>query len=118
MLRILNAFYAALFLVMALVCVAFLSAARDGFGNGGVYSSAAWAALFALFALLAFLNMRRAGDDVPGDAAIALNLAAALPMLVGLAGLDPAGRFLCGASAVPFAVTAASWLARRRRNHA
>ena len=118
MLRILNAFYAALFLVMALVSVVFLSAARDGFGRGGIYSSASWAALFALFAVLAFLNMRRAGDEVPSDAGIALNIAAALPMLVGVAGLDPSGRFLCGASAVPFVLTAVSWLARRRRNPA
>ena len=62
LLRILNAFYAALFLVMALVSLAFLSAGRDGFGGGpgGRWVSAGWAALFALLAILAFLNLRRA----------------------------------------------------------
>jgi MoxR-like ATPase len=113
LIRIVNAFYAALFPVLAAISLAFLSAARDGFGRGGAGSAAAWAALFLLLGLLAFLNLRRAAEA--SDRLLALNVTAALPMLVGLAGLDPAGRFLCGASALPFALTSAMILSVRRR---
>ena len=104
--RIVNAFFAALFVVMALVSGAFLAAGRDGFTGtqGGRATSLAWTLLFALLAILAFVNLRRAeGEHRRG--LIALNLAAALPLL---AGAIAAGgiRFLCGAAALPFALTA------------
>jgi hypothetical protein len=107
LLRILNAFYAALFLVMALVSFAFLAAGRDGFAPapGGGRAAAGWAALFMLLAILAFLNLRRR--------LLALNLAAALPLLAGVVLLGGAGRFLCAAAALPFALTALLLAAKR-----
>jgi len=112
LLRILNAFCAALFLVMALVSLAFLSAGRDGFGGGpaGPWAAAGWTALFALLAILAFLNLRRATAE--GERLIALNLGAALLLIAGAVALGEAARLLCGAAALPFALTA---LARARR---
>ena len=115
LIRIVNAFAAALFLVMALVSIAFLSAARDGIGRGpeSVWTSAGWAGLFALFALLAFVNLRRSASERDRRRLILLNTAAALPMLAGLVALDSAGRLLCGASALPFALTALLLAAKR-----
>lgn len=112
--RIVNAFAAALFLVMALVSVAFLSAARDGLGRGtpGIATAAGWAALFALLAVLSFVNLRRA--PAAGRGLAALNLLAALPLLAGLLAPDPVARILCGASALPFALTALLLFAARR----
>jgi hypothetical protein len=109
--RIVNTFAAALFLVMAPVSALFLGAGRDGFAGAPArpWTAAGWAALFALLALLAFVNLRRAG--------FALNAAAALPMLVGLAIADPADRPLFGACALPFTLTALL-LARKRRDQA
>lgn len=108
LLRIVNAFFAALFAVMALVSLAFLTAARDGLGRGpeSVWISGGWTILFASFAILAFLNMRRAGEEGAKGGLIALNIAAMLPMLAGLAVLDSGGRLLCGVSALPFLATA------------
>jgi hypothetical protein len=113
LLRIINAFYAALLLVMALVSLAFLSAGRDGFGQapGRPWISAGWTALFVLLALLAFLNLRRAAAG--GERLIALNLAAALPLIAGTLALGGAARLLCAAAALPFALTA---LIRARRS--
>jgi hypothetical protein len=116
LLRIVNAFAAALFLVMALVSVAFLSAARDGLGRGtpSLWISAGWAAMFALLAALSFVNLRRAGAGAGGGRGlVALNLLAALPLLAGLLAADPVARILCGASALPFALTALLLAARR-----
>ncbi|HEV2816328.1 MAG TPA: hypothetical protein VGW40_03780 [Allosphingosinicella sp.] len=108
LLRILNAFAAALLLVMALVSLAFLAAGRDGFGGGpgGRWSAAAWAPLFALLAVAAFLNLRR---RLP-----ALNLVAALPLLAGAAALEGTARLLCIAAALPFALTLLLLAATRR----
>jgi NADH:ubiquinone oxidoreductase subunit 6 (subunit J) len=116
LLRIVNAFYAALFLVMALVSIAFLSASLgDRFrAPQNLWASIGWVALFLLYALLAFLNMRRRGAEDPGARLIALNLAAAAPMIAGLFVADPAARFLCGVAMLPFALTAAALLMRRR----
>jgi len=112
-LRIVNAFFAALFVVMAGVSAAFLSAGRDGFTGApdGARASLAWAALFALLALLAFVNLRRAGAE-PARGLILLNLAAVLPLALGLVAAEGI-RFLCGAAAVPFALTALMLAAAR-----
>lgn len=116
LLRILNAFSAALFVVMALVSLAFLRAGRDGFGGGpgGPRASAGWAALFALLAILAFLNLRRATEK--GGRPIALNLGAALLLIAGTAALDGTARLLCGAAALPFALTALIRTLRPRKD--
>jgi len=108
LLRILNAFAAALLLVMAMVSLAFLAAGRDGFGGGagGRWIAGGWAAAFALLALLAFLNLRRR--------LLALNLAAALALLAGAAALAGAPRLLCIAAALPFALTSLLLAATRR----
>lgn len=118
--RIVNAFYAALFLVMALVSVAFLSASLNDRGRApeGVWVSIGWTALFALYAVLVFLNMRKAGADGASDRLTALNVAAAVPMIAGIFAGDPAARFLCGVAAIPFALTAAMLLVKRRGNPA
>lgn len=107
-LRIVNAFFAALFAVTALISLAFLAAARGGPGRGpeSAWTSAGWAILLASFALLAFANMRRAGAEGAAGGLIALNIAAALPMLAGLVLLDSGPRLLCGVSALPFLATA------------
>jgi hypothetical protein len=116
LLRIVNAFYAALFLVMALVSVAFLSASLNDHVRApeNIWVSIGWAALFVLYAALAFGNMRRAGADGPIDRLIALNVAAAVPMLAGMFAAAAAARFLCGVAALPFTITAATLLMRRR----
>src|SRR4051812_7186300 len=120
LLRIVNAFYAALFLVMALVSLAFLSASLGDRGGApeNAWVSIGWVALFLLYAALAFLNMRRSGADGPGAQMLALNLAASAPMAAGLFVADPAARFLCGVALLPFAVTAATLLVKRRGNPA
>lgn len=115
LLRLVNAFFAALFAVMVLVSLVFLIAARDGLGRGpgSVWIAGSWAALFALLAILAFVNLRRAGTEGPKGRLILLNFAAAMPLLGGLFALDPAWRALCGAAAFPFALTALLLAARR-----
>jgi hypothetical protein len=117
-LRIVNAFFAALFVAMAIVSLAFVSAGRDGFtGEPDGRTALAWAALFVLLALLAFVNMRRAGSE-QGRGLILLNLAAAVPLALGLVAAEGI-RFLCGAAAFPFALTALLLiLAGRPRNPA
>jgi hypothetical protein len=115
LLRVVNAFYAALFLVLALVSLAFLSANLHDPEN--IWVSVGWVALFLLYAVLAFLNMRSGGADGPRDRLIALNAAAAMPMLAGIFAADTA-RFLCGVAALPFALTAAMLVMKRRGNPA
>ena len=114
LLRIVNAFYAALFLVMALVSLAFLSAGVHGREPENIWVSIGWVALFFLYAILAFLNMRSGGADGPQDRLTALNAAAAVPMLAGMFAAEPAARFLCGVAALPFALTAIALLLKRR----
>jgi hypothetical protein len=116
LLRIVNAFYAALFLVLALVSLAFLSASLHDHVRApeNLWVSVGWVALFLLYAVLAFLNMRSGGADSPGDRLIALNAAAAIPMMAGMFAADNAARFLCGVAALPFALTAAILLMKRR----
>jgi NADH:ubiquinone oxidoreductase subunit 6 (subunit J) len=120
LLRVANAFYAALFLVMALVSLAFLSASLHDRVRApeNVWVSIGWVALFLLYAVLAFLNMRSGGADGTRDRLIALNVAAVAPMLAGMFAADIAARFLCGVAAIPFALTAAMLLMKRRGNPA
>jgi peptidoglycan/LPS O-acetylase OafA/YrhL len=104
-LRIANAFFCALFVAMTIVSAAFVSAGRDGFtGAPDGRASLAWAALFALLALLAFVNLRRASRE-PARGLLLLNLAAAIPLACGAIAAEGI-RFLCGAAAFPFALTA------------
>ena len=116
LLRIVNAFYAALFLVLALVSLAFLSASLHDHPRAAenVWVSLGWVALFLLYFVLVFLNMRSAQAEGGKDRLIALNLAAAAPMLAGTFAADPASRFLCGVTVLPFALTAAMLLMKRR----
>ena len=120
LLRIVNAFYAALFLVMALVSLAFLSGSLNDPVRepANVWVASGWIILFLLYAILVFLNMRRAGGGGPRDRLIALNVAAAVPMLAGVFAADSPSRILCGVAALPFALTAAMLLIRRRGNSA
>jgi NADH:ubiquinone oxidoreductase subunit 6 (subunit J) len=120
LLRVVNAFYAALFLVLALVSLAFLSASLNDHVRDpeNVWVSTGWVALFVLYAVLAFLNMRSGGADGPRNRLIALNVAAAVPMLAGAFAAEMAARFLCGVAALPFALTAAMLLMKRRGNPA
>jgi choline-glycine betaine transporter len=120
LLRIVNAFYAALFLVMALVSLAFLTASMSDQVRQpeNIWISIGWAALFALYAVLVFVNMRRAGTEGAGGRLIALNVAAAVPLLAGTFAGDPAGRFLCGVAVLPFAFTTAMLLIKRSGNPA
>jgi hypothetical protein len=118
LLRIVNAFYAALFLVMAMVSFAFLSASLHDREPVNIWVSIGWAALFILYAVLAFLNMRKGGTDGPMNRLIALNVAAAVPMLAGMFAAEATARFLCGVAALPFALTAAMLLVKRRGNPA
>jgi hypothetical protein len=116
LLRIVNAFYAALFLVMALVSLAFLSASLGIHvpDSEDAWISIGWMALFLLYALLAFFNMRWSQSRGANPRLVALNLAAAAPMAAGLLGAEGAGRFLCGVALVPFALTAATLLTKGR----
>jgi hypothetical protein len=117
LLRIVNAFSAALFVVMAIVSAAFLSAGRDGFtGAPDARASLGWAALFALLAMLAFVNLRRAGADSTRGL-ILLNVAAAVPLAIGALAADGI-RFLSGAAALPFALTAVLLALTRARESA
>jgi hypothetical protein len=108
LIRILNAFAAALLMVMAMVSFAFLMAARDGFGGSpnAPWIAGGWAALFVLLSGLAFLNLRR---RLP-----ALNLAVALPLIAGVLALDGGARLLCAGAALPFALTFLLLLAANR----
>ena len=117
LLRIVNAFYAALFLVMALVSIAFLSASLNDRVRApeDFWHAIGWLVLFLLYAVLAFLDMRGAQAEGGKGRLIALNLAAAAPMAAGIFAASPASRFLCGVALVPFALTAAMLLIKVRR---
>jgi len=106
LIRVVNGFYAALFVIAALVSLGFLVAALDGLGRGpeAVWLSCAWAALFALFAALCFANMRRARGTQPVWL-VAANLAALLLAGAGLFAADPVIVWMAGVSILPFAVT-------------
>jgi hypothetical protein len=120
LLRIVNAFYAALFLVMALVAITFLAGGLNDPARSAaqVWVPAGWTLLFLLYAILAFLNMRGAGADSLAGRLLALNVAAAVPMAAGLLAGAGAARLLCGVAMLPFALSAAMRLIRRRGNPA
>jgi len=115
LIRILNAFFAALFLVAFLISLGFLAAVMDGLARGpkGVGLAAGWAGLTAILALLCLANLRMAaGTRKP--ALVAANLAALLLTAAGLAVPDPAVRWIGGISLIPFAATSLALLLRPR----
>jgi hypothetical protein len=116
LIRIVNAFYAALFSVGVLVAIGFLGAALDGLGRGpeAVWLSSGWAALALLLAMLCFANMRQARGSY-GRLLIGANLAALLVAGAGLLSANPVLQWIGAASALPFALTLAALLAGRRR---
>ena len=115
LIRIVNAFFAALFLAAALVSAGFLTAALDGLGRGpeAVWLSSGWMALMLLFAALCLVNLRKAGAGPPA-ALIAANLAALLLAAAALFAAEPVIRWIGGVSLLPFAATLAAALAARR----
>ena len=117
--RILNAFFAALFVLAALVSVGFLTAAMDGLGRGSeaVWISSGWVALMAALAVLCFLNMRRAGQ-MAGRILLAANVAALLLALTGLGAGGSVIRWIAGLSLLPFAVTLLALALSRARHQA
>jgi hypothetical protein len=115
LIRIVNAFFAALFLVAFLASLGFLVAARDGLGRGAaLWLSSGWAALAALLAILCVVNMR------PGRRAyrlplIAANLAALLLAGAGLLAANPVLQWVGGVAILPFAITLPALIARGDR---
>jgi|GEM_PF-4992106 len=103
LIRIVNAFYAALFSVAAM----FLIAAAPSAGGG---MSALFAGLAFVLAILCLLNMRPGG----GMAVAGANVAALLLAGAGLLAADPALNWIGGASALPFALALTALLAGRR----
>jgi len=102
--RIVNAFYAALFLVAALISLGFLVAALDGLGRGpeAVWLSLGWAALAALLAILCLFNMRPARWG--GPPLLAANVAALLLGAAGLLSGNEVLQWIAGVSILPFAL--------------
>ena len=116
LIRVVNAFFAALFLVAALISLGFLVAARDGLGRGpgAVWLSLGWAALAVLLAILCLANMRLA-RGAHGLPLIAANVAALLFAGAGLFAANPVLQWIGGVSVLPFAITVPALIAGRRR---
>lgn len=116
LIRIVNAFYAALFLVGVLVSLGFLVAARDGLARGpeAVWLSSGWAVLAALLASLCLANMRlgRGAYRLP---LLAANLAALLLAATALLAGNPVLQWIAGVSILPFAITVPALIAGRGR---
>lgn len=119
LIRIVNAFYAALFVLAAFVSLGFLTAALDGLGRGpeAVWISCAWAALMTGLAIVCFFNMRRAGRAA-GFVLLAANAAALLLALAGLGAGGSVIRWIAGVSLPPFALTLAALALSRGRHQA
>lgn len=117
LIRIVNAFYAALFLIGVLGSLGLLAAARDGLGREpeAVWLSAGWALLSMLLAILCLANMRSARSGF-GQARAAANAAALLLAGAGLLAGNAAVQWIAGVSIVPFAITLAALIAARRRS--
>ena len=104
LLRIVNAFYAALFLAAAFYALVMAASALRAI-------PAALAGLALLLAILCFANMRRRD----GAAVIAANIAAALLAIAGLFAANPVLHWVGGVSILPFAITLPALIAERRR---
>lgn len=116
LIRIVNAFYAALFLVGLFLSLGFLVAASDGLGRGprAVWLSSGWAALAALLAILCLANLRRA-RSAHAMPLICANLAALLLAAAALLAGDPVLQWIGGVSILPFAITLPALIAGRVR---
>ena len=117
--RIVNTFFAALFLIAAFISLAFLMAALDGLGRGpeAVWRSSGLAALMAMLATLCFCNVRQA-QGRPGLFRIGANIAALLLAAAGMLAGAQVVRWIGGVSALPFLVTLPVLAAARRREPA
>jgi len=117
--RILNAFFAALFLVGAVISLGFLAAALDGLGRGpeAIWRTSGGAVLMAALAILCFVNLRRARGR-PGKALIAANLLALAVAAIGLVAGPQMLRWIGGVGALPFLATLGLSITARRRNPA
>jgi hypothetical protein len=102
LIRIVNAFYAALFVLGALVSLLFLIAATDGLARGpeALWRTTGGAAAAALLACLCVANMRGARMR-PVAAA---NIAALVLLAAGLLAAEPALGWIAGLSLPPFAL--------------
>ena len=107
--RIVNAFYAALFLVAFFVSLGVLVAASDA-----VWLSSGWAALAVLLAILCLANMRLARGTY-GLPLVAANLAALLLGAAALVAGNPVLQWVGGVSILPFAITVPALIAGRGR---
>lgn len=116
LIRIVNAFFAALFLAGVLASLGFLVAARDGLGRGpeAVWLSSGWALLAMLLAILCLANMRSARAGF-GRTRAAANAAALVLAGAGLLAGNAVVQWLAGVSIVPFAITLAALIAARCR---
>ncbi len=108
--RVVNAFYAALFIVAALATF-WLVVSNAGLDPwlAAPWLPLAWLALTVLPAALCFANLR--GARRPWRAAA--NVAALLAAGAWLLSAEEAMRWLGGVAAVPFAVTLLGWRAGR-----
>jgi hypothetical protein len=104
LIRIVNAFYAALFLAAAFYALVMAASAPRAI-------PAALAGLALLLALLCFANMRRR----EGAVVIAANIGAALLGLAALVAADPVLHWIGGVSILPFAITLPALIAARAR---
>jgi hypothetical protein len=111
LIRIVNAFYAALFLVAALISLGFLVAARR---PDAAWPALGWAGLAALLAILCLANMRPA-RGAGGLKLLAANLAASLLAATGLLTGDTALQWIAGVAILPFAITVPALIAARAR---
>jgi hypothetical protein len=111
LIRIVNAFYAALFLVAALMSLGFLLAARS---PDAAWSAFGWAALAASLAILCLANMPPA-RGAKGLKLLVANLAASLLAAAGLLAGDTALQWIAVVAILPFAITVPALLAARAR---
>jgi hypothetical protein len=111
LIRIVNAFYAALFLVAALMSLGFLVAARN---PDAAWPALGWAALAAFLAILCIANMRPA-RGAGGLKLLAANIAASLLAAAALLIGNTTLQWIAGVAILPFAVTVPALIAARPR---
>lgn len=109
LIRIVNAFYAALFIVAFFTSFGVLAA-----GSDVLWPSSAWAALAALLAILCLANMRVARGR-HGLPLIAANAAALVFAAAALLAANPVLQWIGGVSILPFAITLPALIAGRAR---